>query len=394
MKTFVQLAAGLLLAAMISGPAMAAESPGPVRIGLVATLSTGGGYLGEDVRNGFMLAVEQGDGELGGVPVKVLVADDGRDPAKARQAVQRMIRAKHVDLMTGVIFGNVALATVPMVTHNGMIYISPNAADKKLLGKGCNKNFFSTGFEDDNPHDAMGKYLSEQGVDNVYLMAPNFPGGKLAIAGFKNTYKGNIAGVDYTKLGQSNYASALAKVRDADPDAVYFFYPGGMGVNFIKQYVQAGLLDEIPLYGSGFSFDNTLVDGIGDPALGILNTANWSKDLDNPANRQFVKAYEGKYDREPTMYAAHGYDTARLIGSALKAVHGKVDNTDAFRKALDAADFKSVRGDFAFASNHAPVQAFYVRKVVKDDDGNYTNEIVDKVFDHHTGTYPEQCSMQ
>lgn len=393
-STILQFAAGLLMAAMIGGPAVAAGSRGAVKIGLVTTLSTGAGYLGQDVRNGFMLAVKQGDGKLGGVPVKVLVSDDGRDPAKARRIVKRMMQVKNVDLMTGVIFSNVALATVPMVTRKGMIYIGPNTGAERLLGKQCNKNFFNVAFENDNPHDAMGKYLSEHDYDDVYLLAPNYPGGKEAIAGFKEYYRGRIAGEDYTKLGQTNYAAAIAKVRAADPDAVYFFYPGGMGINFIKQYVQAGLVDDIPLFGSGFSFDNTLVDGIGDPALGMLNTANWSRDLDNPANQQFVKAYEKEYGQEPTMYAAHGYDDARLIGSALKAVNGAVGNTDAFRKALDAADFKSVRGDFSFASNHAPVQAFYVRKVVKDDDGNYTNKIVGKVFAHHTGSYPDLCSMK
>lgn len=379
-STLLEFAAGLLLGIVISGAAQAAESQEPVKIGMVTTLSTGAGYLGEDVRDGFMLAVKQGGGELGGVPVKVLIADDGRDPAKARQIVKRMMQAENVDLMTGVIFSNVALATVPMVVRSGMIYIGPNTGAKGLLGKNCHKNFFNVAFENDNPHDAMGKYLSEHGYDSVYLLAPNYPGGKEAIAGFKNYYEGKIVGEDYTRLGQTDYAAAIAAVRAAEPEAVFFFYPGGMGINFIKQYVQAGLIDEIPLFGSGFSFDNTLVDAIGDAALGIHNTANWSKDLKNPANQQFVKAYVQEYGREPTMYAAHGYDAARLIGSALKAVDGNADNIDAFRKALEAADFRSVRGEFEFAPNHAPIQDFYVRKVVKEDDGNYTNVIVGKEY--------------
>lgn len=390
-STLFRFAPCLLLGLLLSGAAQAAESQEPVKIGLVTTLSTGAGYLGEDVRDGFMLAVKQGGGKLGGVPVKVLIEDDGRDPAKARQIVKRMMQAKGVDLMTGVIFSNVGLATVPMVTHAGMIYIGPNTGPKELLGKTCNENFFNVAFENDNPHDAVGKYLSEHDYDRVYLLAPNYPGGKQAIAGFKNYYKGKIVGVDYTRLGQTDYAAAISKIPAVDPDAVFFFYPGGMGINFIKQYVQAGLIDEIPLFGSGFSFDNTLVDAIGDPALGIYNMANWSKDLKNPANRQFVKAYQEAYGREPTMYAAHGYDDARLIGSALKAVNGKVGDTDAFRKALMATDFKSVRGDFAFAPNHAPIQDFYVRKVIKDDSGNYTNEVVGKVFEDHTGVYTELC---
>lgn len=385
--------AGLLLGIVISSVALTAAAQEPVKIGMATTLSTGAGYLGEDVRNGFMLAIKQGGGKLGGVPVKVLVADDGRDPAQARQIVTRMMQAEGVDLMTGVIFSNVALATVPKVVRNGMIYIGPNTGAKGLLGKNCHKNFFNVAFENDNPHDAMGKYLTQHGYDRVYLLAPNYPGGKEAIAGFKNYYEGQVVGEDYTRLGQTDYAAAISAVRAADPEAVFFFYPGGMGINFIKQYVQAGLIDKVPLFGSGFSFDNTLVDAIGDAALGIYNTANWSKDLDNAANQQFVKAYMDEYGREPTMYAAHGYDAARLVGSALKAVNGNVDNTDAFRQALQAADFKSVRGDFEFASNHAPIQDFYVRKVIKDDSGNYTNVIVGKVFEDHVGAYVDECPM-
>lgn len=392
--TLLKAAVGILLGIVISAAAQAANAQEPVKIGLVTTLSTGAGYLGEDVRDGFMLAVKQGGGKLGGVPVEVLVADDGRDPATARQIVTRMMQAEDVDLMTGVIFSNVALATVPKVVRNGMIYISPNAGPSQLAGRMCNKNYFNVAWQNDNLHAAMGQYVDEHGYDTVYLLAPNYPAGKDAIAGFKRYYDGKVVGEDYTRLGQSNYAAAIASVRAADPEAVFFFYPGGMGINFVKQYVQSGLIDKIPLFGPAFSFDNTLIDAIGDAAVGIYNTAQWSKDLENPVNQQFVKAYEKAYDHEPTLYSSQGYDAARLIGSALKAVDGNVDNLDGFRKALEAANFKSVRGDFAFQSNHYPIQDVYVRKVVKDDSGNYTNVIVGKVFDDHMGAYIDQCAMK
>lgn len=392
-STVLKIAAGLLLGIMISGAAQAAQSQEPVKIGLVTTLSTGAGYLGEEVRNGFMLAVKQGGGKLGGVPVEVYIADDGRDPAKARQIVKRMMQVKNVDLMTGVIFSNVALATVPLVVRNGMIYISPNAGPSKLAGRLCHKNYFNAAWQNDNLHAAMGAYVGNHGFETVYLLAPNYPAGKDAIAGFKRYYDGKVVGENYTPLGQTNYAAAIADVRAADPEAVFFFYPGGMGINFVKQYVQAGLIDEIPLFGAAFSFDNILVDAIGEAAVGIYNTAQWSKDLDNPANQQFVEAYVEEYGHEPTLYASQGYDTARLIGSALKAVNGNVDNIDAFRKALEAAKFKAVRGDFAFQPNHHPIQDVYVRKVVQEESGNFTNVIVGKVWDDHKGAYLDECPM-
>lgn len=387
---FFRFAVALLLGVCVSGVVQAA----PVKIGMVTTLSTGAGYLGQDVRDGFMLAVKQGDGKLGGVPVEVLVADDGRDPAQARQIITRMIQAENVDLMTGVIFSNVAVATVPKVVRSGMIYISPNAGPSVLAGKMCHENYFNAAWQNDNLHAAMGAYVNEHGYESVYLLAPNYPAGKDAIAGFKRYYDGKVVGEDYTRLGQTDYAAAISAVRAADPAAVFFFYPGGMGINFVKQYVQAGLIGKIPLFGAAFSFDNTLVDAIGDAAIGIHNTAQWSMDLDNPANQQFVEAYVAAYGHEPTLYSSQGYDTARLIGSALKAVDGNVDDIDAFRKALEAAQFDAVRGDFAFQSNHHPIQDVYVRKVVKDDSGNYTNVIVGKVFEDHKGAYLDECPMK
>src|SRR5699024_10984152 len=230
------------------------------------------------MRNGFMLAVAQEDGQLGGVPVEVIIEDDARDPDKARQSITRLLQSEKVDLMTGVIFSNVAVSTVPKVVRGGTIYISPNAGPSMLACKMCHENYFNVAYQNDNLDEAMGKYVDEHGYDSVYLLAPNYPAGKDHIAGFKRYYNGDIAGEDYTRLGQTDYASVISAVRAAKPDAVFFFYPGGMGINFVKQYIQAGLGDEIPLFGPAFSFDNTLVDAIGEPAVGILNTAQWSKD--------------------------------------------------------------------------------------------------------------------
>ncbi|MGD8430227.1 MAG: ABC transporter substrate-binding protein [Ectothiorhodospiraceae bacterium] len=366
----------------------------PVKIGMITTLSTGAGYLGEDIRNGFQLAMDEEDGRLGSIPVKLIVEDDGRKPETARQIATRMIEGEGVELMTGIVFSNVAMAVVPKVVRDDVIYISPNAGPSALAGKLCNRNYFNVAWQNDNLHEAMGQYLNDKGYDNVYLLAPNYPAGKDALAGFKRFYKGKIAGEVYTKLGQTDYAAEIANLRAAKPDAVFFFLPGGMGVNFTKQYAQAGLSSDIPLFGPAFSFDNTLVDAVGDAALGVLNTSQWSKDLDNAANRHFVDAYERKYGREPTLYASQGYDAARLIGSALAVVNGDLSDRSAFRDALHAANFQSVRGKFRFGANQHPVQDIYVRKVVKESDGNLTNKLVTKVFEDHQDAYVSQCHLK
>ncbi|MGB5986368.1 MAG: ABC transporter substrate-binding protein [Desulfobacterales bacterium] len=365
----------------------------PVKIGMVTTLSTKAGYLGEEVRDGFKLAMDQEQGKLGGVPVELLVEDDGRKPEKAKQIAERFIKRDGVKLMTGIIFSNVAIAVVPKVVQGGVIYISPNAGPSLLAGKGCHPNYFNVAYQNDNIDEVVGQYVSKTGFKNVYLLAPNYPAGKDHLAGFKRYYQGQVAAEVYTKLGQSDYAAEIAALRAAKPDAVFFFLPGGMGINFIKQYAQAGLNQQIPLFGPAFSFDERLLKAVGAAALGVKNGSQWVHDLDNPANRQFVEAFRSTYGRTPTLYASQGYDAARLLGSALKAVGGNLDDSDALREAIRKADFESVRGKFKFSANQHPVQDLYIREVVQAADGSFTNKTLETVFSDHGNAYSDQCKM-
>ena len=365
----------------------------PVKIGMITTLSTKAGYLGEEIRDGFQLAIDQEGGKLGGIPVELLVDDDGRKPEKAKQIADRFIKRDKVKILTGIVFSNVAIAVVPKVVQQDVIYVSPNAGPSLLAGKGCHPNYFNVAYQNDNLDEVVGKYVSEAGFKNVYLLAPNYPAGKDHLAGFKRYYKGAIAGEVYTKLGQSDYAAEIATLRAAKPDAVFFFLPGGMGINFIKQYAQAGLNKTIPVFGPAFSFDERLLQAVKDAAIGVKNGSQWTHDLDNPANRQFVAAYRKAYGRTPTLYASQGYDAARLLGSALRQVGGDVSKTDALRQAIRKADFATVRGKFAFSANQHPVQDLYIREVIKDESGTYTNKTLETVFTDHSNVYIKDCKL-
>ena len=364
-----------------------------VKIGMVTTLSTKAGYLGEDIRDGFKLAIDQGAGTLGGIPVELMVEDDGRKPEKGKQIAERFIKKEKAHILTGIVFSNVAMAVVPKVVRQNVVYLSTNAAPSKLAGKGCTPNYFSVSYQNDNLDEVVGQYVTETGHKSAYLIAPNYPAGKDHLAGFKRFYTGKIVGEVYTKLGQSDYAAEIAALRAAKPEAVFFFLPGGMGINFLKQYAQAGLNKEIPIYGPAFSFDERILKAVGPAALGVKNGSQWTHDLDNAANVAFVKAYQEKYGRMPTLYAAQGYDTARLIGSALKAVDGNLENLDPFKAALKKADFASVRGNFSFGVNQHPVQDVYIREVIQTEDGSYTNKTVKKVFSNHVDAYASECKM-
>ena len=358
-----------------------------VKVGMITTLSGGAGYLGDDIRKGFELALEQ-DGTNA---IELVVEDDTRDPETAVQLAERMVERDGVQLMTGIVFSNVAMAVVPKLVRDGMVYVSPNAGPSDLAGKGCHPNYFNAAWQNDNLHEAMGQFVSDQGIDNVYLLAPNYAAGKDALEGFKRFFTGTVAGEVYTPLEQTDFAVELAELREANPEAVFFFYPGGLGVAFVKQFSQAGI--DVPLYGSAFSFDDTLLDAVGEAAVGAFNTSQWSPDLDNEANKAFVEAYKAKYDQYPTLYSSQGYDTANLILSALRATGGNVDDTEALVAALEAADFTSVRGEFSFNTNHHPIQTIYVRQAVQDDSGNITNILVDTVFENHSDAYAAECEM-
>lgn len=382
------LLSSIIAASFAAAPALQAD----VKIGMITTLTTKAGYLGEDIRDGFQLAIDEEGGKLGGTQVSLLVEDDGRKPGKGRQIAERYIKGEKVKLMTGIVFSNVAMAVVSKVVKDDVFYISPNAGPSALAGKRCDKNYFNVAWQNDNLHEVMGQYVSDQGIKSAYILAPNYPAGKDALAGFKRYFKGEVLGEVYTKLGQSDYAAELANLRAAKPESVFFFLPGGMGINFLKQYSQAGLNETTPIFGPAFSFDARILKAVGDAAVGVHNGSQWNHDLDNAANVAFVKAFKAKYDRMPTLYASQGYDSAKLIASALTATGGSLDDMDAFRTALEKADFDSVRGDFKFGSNHHPVQDLYVREVIKGENG-VANKTVAKVFTAHTDAYAAECKM-
>lgn len=382
------------MALAMSGIASAVMAE-PVKIGMITTLSTGAGYLGEDVRDGFLLAVAEEGGKLGGAEVEVLVEDDGRKPGNGKQIADKFLKRDKVEIMTGVIFSNITPVVVPLTMKAGAFYVSPNSAPSIFAGKGCNQDYFVASWQNDSLHESAGVYANELGYKNAYILAPNYQAGKDSLAGFKRYFKGEIAGETYTKLGQTDYAAEIAKIRDAKPDMVFHFLPGGMGINFLKQYSQAGLKDTYPLVVSTASMDEKIMGAVKDAAVGVRSTAHWNLAQDNAANKTFVEGFKKTYGRTPTVYASQGYDTAKLIASALKATGGKVlDAKDDFRAALRKADFASVRGEFKLANNNHPINNWLGQLVEKDADGNIVNNIVKVVSPNHKDAYADACPLK
>jgi len=389
-KTFLGLALILLTSAGFS--TFAADK---VKIGFVSTLSGPSSALGVDIRDGFQLAVKLNGGKLGGLPAEVLISDDQFKPDVARQLFERNIKRDKVDFMTGVVFSNIMLAALPEALDNKVIYISPNAAPSSMAGKECNPLFFAVSWPNDAYHEAAGALANQRTLKSVYLLAPNYQAGKDSLAGFKRTFKGQIVGENYTKLGQLDYAAELAEIRAAKPQALYIFLPGGMGINFIKQFVSAGLGKETQLLLPGFSADQDVIGPVGPSMAGLFNTAHWSPDFTNPANIKFMAEFRKEYKRTPTLYASQGYDAALLINAAVRDVKGNLDDKEAVRKALRSARFESVRGPFKFNNNQYPVQNYFVRVVGSDGQGGLINKsFAEPILRNHGDAYAEQCAMR
>src|SRR5438067_5567190 len=337
-----------MVVAAAMAAALTAQAADKVKVGFISTLSGPNASIGSDIRDAFNLAVKLNGGKLGGLQAEVLVSDDQLKPENAKQIGERYLCLEKVDFITGIVFSNIVLAVAPDAIASKVFFISPNAGPAQYTGAQCSPFFFAASWPSEAYSEAAGEYMNSKGVKNAIFLAPNYVGGQDAATGFKRMYKGKLVEEMYTQLGQLDDAAALSQIRAKQPEALYVFLPGGMGINFIKQFVGAGMSKDIqlivPLWGS----DQDIIRAVGDPMLGLFSVGHWSIDFDNPANRKFVAEFEKEYKRLPTGYAASGYDTALLIDSAVRKVKGRIEDKDALRNALRAADFQSVRGHFKF----------------------------------------------
>lgn len=361
-----------------------------VKVGFLTTLSGGAGATGAHMKNAVEIAMDHLDGKLGGREAEVIIVDDQRKPDVAKQLTNRLLKKDRVDVVAGVIWSNLLQAIHKQVTRSDTLLISANAGPSTVAGEGCHPNFFSLSWQNDQTPEAMGKYMQEAGVKEVYTLAPNYQAGKDMIAGFKRYFKGNITAEVYTKLGQSDFQAELSAVRAANPEATFIFQPGGMGVNFIKQWNQAGMNQVSTLY-SVFSVDAVTLPAIQASAIGTISTQTWSPDLDNPMNAKFVADYKARFGAYPSFYAAQAYDTMMAIDYAI-AESGSTD-AEAMRAVLAKGGIPTTRGPLKMNSNHFPIQNVYLREVVEDADGVHTTRIIDTVFEDHGDSYADQCSF-
>ena len=384
------LAAAISIAAFAFSAPVSAQQK--VKIGFISTFSGPQGVMGQYMKESVELALEHLGGKVGGLPVEMFYGDDQFKTDVGVQVAEEMLKKNQVDFVSGIIWSNVMLAVVPVVTGANKIMVGTNAGASPLAGKDCNRLYFSTSWNNDQTPEAMGKFLQDNGVNDLYVMAPNYQAGKDMVAGLKRYYKGRIVEEVYTKLGQQDYQAEISQLRAKSPKAVFAFYPGGMGIQFLKQYDQAGLRGQLPLY-TVYTVDEISIPAVRDAAVGIYETRYWSPDLKNPANEKFVTDYKKKYGKLPVFYGAQSYDGIMLIDSAVRAVKGDLKNVDGMVKAMEKADFKSLRGPFQYNVNHHPIQNFYLLKTEKLSNGDIEMRIQKTIFEKHKDSYFQDCKM-
>ena len=388
--TFRGVLAGLLAVPAVAGPAAAAET---VKIGFITSLSGPAGIIGKHMKDSVELALDHLGRKVGGLETEVIYGDDQRKPDVGKQLADEMLKKHRVHFVSGIIWSNVMLAVAPTVTQAGTFMIGTNAGPHELAGKMCHELFFTTSWQNDQTPEAMGKYMQDQGITDVYAMAPNYAAGKDMISGFKRYFKGRIVNEVYTKLGQQDYQAEITALRAANPKAVFVFYPGDMGIQFLKQYAQAGLRGQIPLY-SVYTVDEITLPVVRDAALGNFETRYWSPDLKNEANQRYVADYRKKFGKMPVFYGAQSYDGIMLIDSGVRAVKGDLANKQGMIAAMRKADYPSTRGPYRYNVNHFPIQNFYLLQAVQGAGGDLEMQIQRTVFENHKDSYYQDCGMK
>ncbi|MBI4967227.1 MAG: ABC transporter substrate-binding protein [Rhodospirillales bacterium] len=384
----------LLIAAALAVLALPVQAQQKVKIGYVNTFSGPNAVIGNEQRDAFELALDQLGRKMGGLEVEVTYADDQQKPDVGKQVTEKLIQSNAVHFLTGYIWSNVLLASVKTAVDAETFLISGNAGPSQIAGEQCSPWFFSISWQGDQTSMALGEALNQRAVKKLFIIAPNYAAGKDVAEGVKRTYKGEVVGQEMTRWPeQLDFAVELSKLRSANSEAAFVFYPGAAGRQFFQQYAQSGLKEKTTLY-SVFSVDSLNLPQIGDSAVGSLSTQSWVADLDNPVNKKFVADFRAKHQRTPSFYAAQAYDSVMMINAAVAAAGGNLANKEAMRQAMRKADFPNTRGKIRFGNNHFPIQNFYLQEVVKDARGEYGLKGLSVALKDSQDPYHDKCTMK
>ncbi len=389
MKTLFRSLAVCALSCALSS----AEAADKIRIGFLATVSGGPtSGVSKEIRAGFDLALSGLGGKIGGVPVEVFTGDDQGSADVGKQVFDRMVKRDRIDIVTGVVASGVIYAVAPLAAQQQVFFFNSNVGPRDFVADKCNAFYFNTGWHIESVNEAMGKYLASLGLKKVFVLAAGVPVGREHIDAFKRTYGSPLAGEIYYKPQTLDFSAELAQIRAAQPDAVYAFAFGPLAVNFVKQYAQAGLKN-IPLFGPAPLADDDAIAAGGDAMAGVITGGHWNADLSTPANKAFVAEFTKQNGHPPTLYNEQGYTTVLVLDAAVKSINGKIEDKQAFRKAIETVSIEVPRGPIKFNVDHSPTQNIYLREVARNDKGALANRMQKTIAANQATRGASDCSM-
>jgi branched-chain amino acid transport system substrate-binding protein len=354
---------------------------GTIKVGLV--IPQAGVYtpLGVDMQNGWQLWLDQNGGKMGDYTVETVTADEGEGPDTGVPAIQGLLQNEQVDVVVGIVNSATALGAADQFAEAQKLLIVSNAGAGAITGASASPYVWRTSFTNAQVAAAMGAHLAEQGVGPVHVMASDYAAGQEVVAGFTEAYEGGggtVAGQALTPFGTTqDYQPFLSGIRGSGAAATFCFYSGGEAVSFVKQYDQFGLKADIPLYGSGFLTEGSVLDAQGPSAVGVQTSLHYSTEIDNEANAAFVEAYQAAYDTLPTVFAMQTFDAANVLARALGSAEDLTgDALSAALGDLGGID-DSPRGPWTF-NGQTPEQTMYLREVA-DQGGTLVNTVVSEL---------------
>jgi branched-chain amino acid transport system substrate-binding protein len=369
------MAAAATWAAIAGWAATAPAAAETFRIGFITTLTTPARFSGEDLRDGFLLGLDEIGHKAGDIAIEAIIEDDAFSPDVGLAATKKLVDQDKVDIVTGHIWSNIVVPSSEYVLKAGKVFISANAGATVRAGKGCHPNYFNVSFQNDQLPAAIGKFFSERGSSKAYVIAADYAAGRDMAQGFKSAFAGEIVGESLTRWNptpDTKFGPPLAKAGELGADVVFAFYPGGLGADFLRQYQTSGLVGKIGLATSfivdAIALRRLEAENVGG-VWGMLTAVHWARNLDNAQNKRFVAAFEKRYGREPTYYAAQSFDMVFLLKAALERTKSAFRDAAALRTALRTVDWPSTRGRVRFGKNNFLIQDIYLATTVVEEAG-------------------------
>ena len=370
------------------------QAQNKIKVGFISAQSGPLNVLGLEQKRGVEIALDHLGGKFGSYPFEIVAADSKGNPSATVQEISRLIDKEKVDVIVGLSASNELVAGVKPISDAKVFFIGMNGGVAVNAGEQCSPYYFNAAFQNAQLTTGMGAFMSKQGVKKLYLIGADFEAGYEHTNAAKTGFKGEIVAQQFTPLTQLDFAADIAKIRASGADGVFAFYPGGLGIAFMRQWAQAGLVGKIPVFSNIALTEPTAFQAQGKSVLGTYVSTVYFAGIDNPTNKQFVQDFKAKFGRDPASYAGLAYDAMMLLDSAVKEVKGNIKDEKAFRAALKKADFQSVRGSFAFSSNNHPIINTYLTMVDERSDGSLYLKPTAIIAEKSPDDFVKKCPMK